>query len=121
MTTTAEASLARKIGDSSPTAGTGPAEQNTPISTSNGAISGAGGNVRLYGTAGTHVLADPAPNAVSLKIIDEVGAAHVISGHFNYGLNTTITFGGTIGNFVELFGDDAGGWTTMNLNGATVA
>lgn len=119
MSTTAEANISRKACPSPPTAGVGPAEQDTAIITANGPISGAGGKVRLYGSAGTHALAPPNPNSVWLLITDMVGAAHVITGNFNGQNSTTLTFNGTAGSRVDLTASDDGSWNAYGQNGIT--
>ena len=116
MSTTAEASVARRTGRFAPTAGVGPAEQRTVVKATTGALSAAGGEVLLAAaSAGTYTLPLPFPNTVSLKITDLGGHAHVLTtadGH-------TYTWNGAAGSFLELMATADEQWSVGGANGVS--
>jgi hypothetical protein len=115
---TSEASVARRMSNGPPVAGVGKAEQNT-VMNANGTIDGRGGRALLNTTGvGTFSLLKPEPNAVSLKITDNGGHAHTVTGPLVGG--TTLTWDGNAGSFAELFASNDAVWELVSWKGVAL-
>ena len=111
--TTAQATLARKTGQSGPVAGDGPAAQRTVVTATSQALEGLGGEILLNAaSAGMYTLGRPAQNAVSLTIRDLSGQAHRVT----LPNGTVAVFSGNAGSYVELIATvDGTGWAADSL------
>lgn len=108
MNTTAEALVARRIGNHQKVAGSGPPAQFTTIGALTSKIEGRGGWVQLAATgAGTYEIELPLPNTVSVTIVDMAGHNHVLRLALESG-PSKMTFNGVAGNWVELVPNPTG-------------